>query len=287
MRTFCICVLFYASANAWVFAQEYSRAEIFAGYSYLNADLNNLISRQSANGADFSFVANFNQWVGAETNFSGYYKSISLAQDTKASVRDFALVFGPRFHYKWAFFHGLVGLDDLGGSALDLSATNASFAGAIGGGATFKLSRYIGLEGSGDYAFSRHNLFGGSAVTQNNFRACAGIVFTFAHAGEPVALPSPGRQSATVAPVGLQIASLGLRVISATDGVQITNVAPNSLGEMAGLHVGDVINSIDGHPINGPTQLSTEISSKPAGATIRLGYMIRGEWQSEKILVLR
>ncbi len=178
------------------FSQDTPLAEVFFGYSYLNADLNDIGPRQSANGGNFSFVANMNQWVGAETNFSGYYKRKSI-DGVNVYLRDFALTFGPRLHYKWAFVHALFGIDDFGGSALGVSATNSSFASALGGGALFKFSKYVGLEGSGDYVLSRHNLFGGPPFTQNNFRVSAGVVFTFGHTTGTIASPTQQRQPAT------------------------------------------------------------------------------------------
>jgi hypothetical protein len=159
-------------------AQDVPRGEIFAGYSYINADTSGLTSRLDMNGADFSFVENFNQRGGIETNFSTYYKYLNIG-GTGVSLRDFNILFGPRLHYKWAFVHALVGLDDFGGSALGGSSTNGAFGAAIGGGAVFKITKRIGLEGGGDYLVTRHNLLGGSAITQNHGRAIAGIVFTF------------------------------------------------------------------------------------------------------------
>ena len=153
------------------FSQDTPLAEVFFGYSYLNADLNDIGPRQSANGGNFSFVANMNQWVGAETNFSGYYKRKSI-DGVNVYLRDFALTFGPRLHYKWAFVHALFGIDDFGGSALGVSATNSSFASALGGGALFKFSKYVGLEGSGDYVLSRHDIYSAGRHLRRTIFAC-------------------------------------------------------------------------------------------------------------------
>ena len=56
--------------------QDVSRGEIFVGYSFLSADTNGLTTTRESipYGANVSFVANFNQWVGAETNDGTYYK---------------------------------------------------------------------------------------------------------------------------------------------------------------------------------------------------------------------
>ena len=54
------------------------KAEVFAGYSYLNIDTNKLTSRQSTNGWGTSVSANFNKWLAAEFDLSGYYKSYGV-----------------------------------------------------------------------------------------------------------------------------------------------------------------------------------------------------------------
>jgi len=291
MRHICVLLLLcFASA----FAQETPRAEVFIGYSYLNADTNGLTSRQSANGGQFSFVANMNQWVGLETNFSGYYKSIPVTTGVNASLRDFALFFGPRLRYKFAFVHAMVGLDDLGGSVSGVSGTNGSFAGAIGGGALFKFSRYVGVEGSTDYGFSRHNLFGGGPATQNHVRAAVGIVFTFGQIGEAAASAARGQaqQPASSRPAvrsaGMPIAALGIAVVSAANnaGAQVTDVTPNSVAELAGLHPDDIINSVNGSPVKTSAELANALSGLAPATKVKVGFMVRGIWQTESTLVL-
>ena len=131
----CICLLVAAECLPSAVGQETPRTQFFLGYSYLNADLNNLTSRQSAHGGDFSALVNLNRWIGTETNFSMYFKSVPLAPGISASFRDFTVGVGPRLHYKWAYAHVLFGLNDLGASAVGLSDTNSAFATAFGGGA--------------------------------------------------------------------------------------------------------------------------------------------------------
>jgi hypothetical protein len=280
------------------FAQDVPRAEIFAGYSYINADTNGLTSRLNMNGAEVSFVANLNRWAGAETNFSTYFKRLSVA-GVGVSLHDYNVVFGPRLHYKWAFAHALVGLDDFGGSALGGSTTNGAVGGAVGGGAIFKITKSIGLEGGGDYLFTRHNLLGGSAITQNHVRAFAGIVFTFGSVGvlaeqapQSVPVPAPAR-SPRPAPAprptgaGMKIDALGIIVtLGRSQGAEITEVAPNGIAALAGLHPGDVINTVDGKLVKSPMELAAELSNRAAGDKVRLGYSLRGQWQAETVVLL-
>lgn len=288
--------------HSLAFAQDVPRAELFLGYSYINADTSGLTSRLNVNGADLSFVANINQWVGAETNFNASYKGLTES-GVSGSIRDFNLLFGPRLHYKWAYAHALVGLDDFGGSALGVSSTNGSVGGATGAGAMFKITKHIGVEGGGDYFFTRHNLVGGSPITQNHFRAVAGVVFTFggtsgsveqAPRPEPAPRPVPApvhSQRPAPAPratgAGMKIAALGIMVtLGEGQGADITEIAPNGVAALAGLHSGDVINVVDGKPVRTPMELAAELSSRAPGDKVRLGYLLHGQWQLETVVLL-
>jgi hypothetical protein len=162
-------------------------AEVFVGYSYLNFNTNGFTnSRQSANGWEASVSGNFNQWFALELDVSGYYKNYSYYAGnaiglpsfiTIAYYRDYSYLAGPRFNYGPVFVHALFGGDRLSGSALGTSAAQTGFAGALGGGIRFPMGDRFAFRLSADYAFSNHNILGGSSVTQNNFRASAGIVF--------------------------------------------------------------------------------------------------------------
>jgi membrane-associated protease RseP (regulator of RpoE activity) len=274
----------FLALTAW--AQDVSRGEIFVGYSFLSADTNGLTtSRESVPyGINASFVANFNRWVGAETNEGTYYKKIS-----GVDVYDYSLGFGPRVHYKPAFFHFLVGMDDLAGRGFGIRANQAGPTAVIGGGAILKLSRHIGVEGSADYALSHHNILGGPGVTQNNFRVAAGVVFTFGHTGptpDSTPTPAPTRPTPRGVGAGMKIEGLGVSVgLGQTEGAEIVDLAPNGVAVLAGLNRGDVITSVDGKHVKTPMELAAVLSGVSAGSSVRLGYMIRGQWQSETTVI--
>ena len=288
MRHVCALLLFASTLSVPAFAEGTSRGEIFVGYSYLSADTNGLTSRQNIPyGINVSFVGNVNQWVGAETNAAAYYKKIS-----GVDLYDYSLVFGPRIHYKWSFVHLLVGMDDLAARAGGLKANQASPAAVVGGGAMFSVYRHIGVEGSGDYAFSHHNIVGGPGVTQNNFRVAAGIVFMFGHTGATAdqkaqPLPSHSQTPTHIIGAGMRIPALGIMVFSGRNGgAEITEIGARSVAESAGIHVGDVINAVDGKPVKTPTELAAAFSGIAPGSKVRIGYMVRGQWQTETVVIL-
>ena len=87
---------------------------------------------------------------------------------------------------------------------------------------------------------------------------------------------------------GLQIASLGLLVVPGNDdkGAEVTEIAPNSVAAMTGLHAGDIINSLNGTQVRTPMELATMLSGVPAGSKTEIGYLVRGMWQSQTILIM-
>ena len=179
-----VCCLIFSSLLA---AQDYKRADFFGGYSYLNIDTNGLSDRQSANGWETSTSVNVNKWLAAEGDISGYYKNFKIGFGdvgiANVHVTDSGFVFGPRVNFRPAFFHVLLGVDHLTGSASGVSDSQNSFAGAFGGGAQVKVAPDWAVRVSGDYVMTHHNIFGGQSFTQNNFRVAVGVVYSFGSVG--------------------------------------------------------------------------------------------------------
>jgi hypothetical protein len=279
-----------------------SVADLFVGYSYLNIDTNGLSSRQSANGAEVAISGNFNKWLAAEASVSGYYKRFTVPGGD-VIVRDYSYVAGPRFNFKPLFLHALIGGDHLVGSVSGVSASQDGLAGAFGGGLQWKFSRHLSFRGSADYVFSRHNILGGPSATQNNVRASVGIVFSFGekHASEPQmssATPAPRQPAPAPSPApptspppatrgaGTNIVELGVFVkLGRNAGAEIAGTEPGGVAALAGLNVGDVINAVDGKPVGTPMELVAELANHAAGDKVRLGYLLRGMWQAETVIV--
>jgi len=281
---------FYASVccivfSALVYAQD-SRADLFGGYSYVNIDTNGLTSRQSANGWEASISGNFNKWFAVEGSVSGYYKNYSVSLSSTlpfctffacpatATIRvtDYSYAGGPRINFGPVFIHALFGGDHLTGTATatgvsgSLSESQDGAAGAAGGGVQWRVSGPWSVRASVDYAFSRHNIFGGPSYTQNNYRAGAGIVYSFGtrHPAEKPVKPtgsnpvpsSPRAPAAHATTGGTMIDALGVTVtLGRSSGAEIVTETPNGVAALAGLRPGDVINSVDGKPVRAPAEL--------------------------------
>lgn len=273
---FLVCLI----VSAFAYGQD-SRADLFGGYSYLNIDTNGLTtSRQNANGWEASISGNYNKWLAAEADVAGFYKNYS-----GVSVTDYSYGAGPRVNFKPIFFHALIGGDHLSGSASGVSESQDSLAGAFGGGVQWKVSGPFSFRASADYVFTRHNILGGPSVTQNNVRASVGIVYSFGRTNHESASP---RQPTPITPgAGMKVSALGIMAtVGANPGAEITDEAPNGAANLAGIHVGDVINEVGGRPVRTPMELATELASHAPGDKVKVGFLIRGLWQSEAVVIL-
>ncbi len=266
------------------FAQDYPRAEVFGGYSYLNIDTNNLSSRQSANGWEAAVSGNTNRWLGFEGDFSGYYKSIA-----GVSISDYGFLGGPRFNARPAFVHALVGVDRLTGSDSLGSATQTSFAAAFGGGVEIPVAPHFAIRGSGDYVLTRHNIFAGNGVTQNNFRASVGVVFTFGGdiEGRARGPRSPKREEAERSCLDeTDAALLGVRGCAVAGGFRVSSVKRESVAERAGINSGDIIIAVDDRPIRDAREIEAAIAANAIG-TIKISYLIKGAWSVSREVRVR
>jgi hypothetical protein len=279
MRHVCTFLLCFV-VSGFAFGQD-SKADLFGGYSYLNIDTNALTSRQNANGWETSLSGNFNKWFAVEGAVSGYYKSYDIL-GINVSVQDYSYVAGPRLNFKPLFIHALLGGDHLSAGALGASVSQDGLAGAFGGGVQYRASGPWSFRASADYALSRHNVLGGSSVTQNNFRVSAGIVYSFR--GTRV---EPHQATLQHATGGMQIPVFGAMVRPGnTPGAEIVDEAPNGVAALAGLHPGDVINAVDGKPVSTPMELAAALSRLVPGAQVRIGYLLRGQWESQTMVLL-
>ena len=281
-----VCAVLFCLAVSNVALGQDSRADLFGGYSYLNIDTNGLTSRQNANGWEASISGNFNKWFAAEADVAGYYKNYDI-EGVNVSVSDYSYGAGPRINFKQVFVHALIGGDHLSGGALGISESQDSLAGAFGGGLQWRVSGPFSVRAGADYVFSRHNILGGPSVTQNNVRASVGIVYSFGGRGHTSAAPRQTSETHHANVAGMAILALGITVtVGRNSGAEITDEAPNGVAALANMHPGDVINSVDGKRVTTPEELAAELSSHSTGDKIKLGFLVRGQWQTETVVLL-
>jgi hypothetical protein len=182
-------------------------AEIFLGYSYLNADIYGLSnSRQNVHGWKLALSTPLKPYFSLDYEASGNYVNIGVPSSTfigvflgadpvselpktvNTAVGNYTVFFGPRISYRSIFAHAMIGGDCLLGRSLGISKSEWSLAGALGGGIQFPVTKLISFRFSLDYELAKHDVFrtlpqyAGSyqyvpSLTQNNFRESAGVVF--------------------------------------------------------------------------------------------------------------
>ena len=117
-----------------------------------------------------------NRWIAGEANVGAYYKTLQIINVGTFGFHDYVMMAGPRVNFHKAFFHALVGMDHLAGSAnfyaVNGTGTDNALSGAVGGGVQWNVTRQFALRTSGDYVMSRFE-----GLTQNNFRVSLGLVF--------------------------------------------------------------------------------------------------------------
>ena len=161
-------------------AQIPTSGNIFVGYSYGSADLNHN-NRSNLNGWEGSLEGKFLPWVGIVADFNGLYGTNNFPSSTQifnVDAREHNFLFGPRVSVSVGkmrpFAHALFGAGHVSVSTTGYSASDTSFAEALGGGLDYKLVPLISWRFQGDYLQTR--FFGN---TQNNGRFSTGIVLNF------------------------------------------------------------------------------------------------------------
>lgn len=103
----------------------------------------------------------------------------------------------------------------------------------------------------------------------------------------PAAAPAPAQPAPAPAIVpsrGMPIHSLGVVVAPQEfEGARILSIESGSVAEMASLHVGDLIKSVDGKAVRTPMELAAELTDK--SGKVRIGLM-RGTFATETVVLL-
>lgn len=282
MKTLCGVWLVIAMLGGFAAGQDYSKVDMFAGYTYVNVDTNDLAqSRQDMNGWNASISVSAHKFFAIEGDVSGYYKNYNV-EGYSVNVRDYAFAAGPRINVKPFFVHVLLGVDRLSGnvetgvSNISASASQNAFTSLFGGGMQVKISPHWALRTSADYVLTHHNIFkvvnpSAPNYTQNNFRVGVGIVFLYGEGKDSNALLDMrhddtrpiDRRDGTAARL---IPALGITGAPEADGVRITAIAPNSPAERASFTVGDVVLTVNGKPVATVEQLAAAAGDRGEAA---------------------
>jgi len=152
-------------------AQDYSKAEVFGGYSYQHVE-----GGINLNGWNAAVAGNVNPWLGFVADFGGYY----------GNFHDHTFLFGPQFSYRGnehftPFFHTLFGVGRES-DGLIAGQSDTAFAMAIGGGVDYNVSKQLAFRViQADYLMTKFSgaLTGSNPNTQNDVRLSFGIVARF------------------------------------------------------------------------------------------------------------
>jgi len=75
------------------------------------------------------------------------------------------------------------------------------------------------------------------------------------------------------------------RMYGFSNGVIVSTVTPSGGAAKAGIQPGDIIVSIDGREIKGGDDLVNDITSRPVGSTIKLGYLRNGKKDVANVVI--
>lgn len=144
-------------------AQDYPKAEVFTGYSYLRGDFN-----ANFQGWNASVTGNVNRWIGVVGDVSGHYLG------NGANLHSF--LFGPKFSYRGnervtPYFQTTLGAVRANSDFLDETA----FGWTVGGGLDVKVHKNVAIRVI-EVDYLRTSFSGWS---QQNGRLSAGVVWRF------------------------------------------------------------------------------------------------------------
>ena len=168
--------------------QVLPKANLFAGYSFQNADVNsNGSNRAHLNGWEASLEGKLLPFIGLVLDFSGHYGSADVTNPSLCSVcqspqpvhdSEHNFLLGPRVsvglgHFR-PFVHGLFGGAHVKIDGTGFSTTDTSFATALGGNLDYRIAGPLEWRFQGDYLQTRF-----FSSKQNNYRLSTGIVLAF------------------------------------------------------------------------------------------------------------
>lgn len=296
MRRVHVLVFYFAvfiSLVAAIVAQDKPQAEVTGAYQFSRVTLSADGASGSLNlpaGFDASLNVPITRWFGAVGDIGRVWKTESALVGTlpvSATLSIWTYGGGPQLTYRsrhvQPFARVIIGeahsslFASLSGVSAGASVN--SFFVAPGGGMDFRITHNVWLRGGAEYLRTSKD-----SVTVNGIRAFGGITFVLGGRGQSPRTNAPTPHGISA---GMKVDALGVMVaVGRSGGAEITDEAPNGAAALSGLHVGDVINFVDDQPVKTPTELLQDLSNRPVGDRVRLGYLIHGTWQTEAVILL-
>jgi opacity protein-like surface antigen len=161
-------------------AQDYSKVDVFAGYSYDRWDG---AKKFNLNGGSASVAYNVNNWLSGVADFGGYNNG-----NVQNKGLDFTLstyLFGPRISYRhWnrvtPFGEVLFGAERVSTSTATTNRSDSNFGMTAGGGFDVKLANHFSVRPiKVDYLLTRFAAANAAPQSQRNLRVSTGVVFHF------------------------------------------------------------------------------------------------------------
>jgi len=186
MKTkFVVClVALFCFAAAGLRAQDRSKVDIFAGYSYVQANPStSQLDSFHLNGGSISGAYNLNNWLGAVADFGGYTNGNIGGNGVDGSL--YTYLFGPRVSYRHfgritPYGQVLFGVAHETASGFGVAGAQNAFAMTVGGGADYRLTHRFSVRPfQVEYLLTRFPEVTAGNQTQNNLRVSAGFVVHF------------------------------------------------------------------------------------------------------------
>jgi opacity protein-like surface antigen len=163
-------------------AQERPRIDIFAGYSYLQANPGvRGVNSFHLHGGSASVAYHVNDWLSGVADFGGYSSSYLPATRNSGTLSTY--LFGPRVSYRHfgkltPFGQVLFGVAHADSKVVGALTSENAFAMTVGGGVDYQLFRHIAIRPvQADYLLTRFAVGTVPTQTQNNARISTGFVF--------------------------------------------------------------------------------------------------------------
>lgn len=285
-------------------AQEMPLNQVYVGYELERPDLSAYgfsTPRLSFNGVEVSDAARIREWFGVEGNFGFGFKTYNLfpslcsvtatglppqypffcGSGGSNNTNTFAFG-GPRVQYSLGriepYGHFLLGVEHVHWDALSpVTATGTpystnAFAFGGGGGVVVHLSKHVGIAGGVDYIHASKNIYG-ITVSSDTLRVTAGPTFVWGggyrdRMSAKASRPSSGETALPL--LGVVIDSHRRIILFYSDSVLSSH----------GLELGDVITGVNDNMASTPEELTSLMSNLAKGATVKIRYLSRGQWQS-------